>query len=82
METDFSRYLYERLATDKYGRWIEVFGVRGLERLCERIADEAYEHFDDADDLVDKVADLEEQVERLTKELEDHEASGVERLRC
>lgn len=39
-ELDISQHLYERLSTDKYGGWVEVFGREPLKQLCDRITEE------------------------------------------
>lgn len=36
-DLDISQELYERLSTDKYGGWVEVFGRDALRQLCDRV---------------------------------------------
>lgn len=38
--TDISQVLYEKLSTDKYGGWVEVFGRDQLRVLCDRVEEE------------------------------------------
>lgn len=79
--SEFGHHLYERLSVDRYGRWLEVFGEAGLRRICDRIGEEAEYYFEDDDDLVDRVAELEEEMEGLHKQLEEHNLYGLDLLR-
>lgn len=45
MQRSFEDVLYDRLTTDKYGRWKDIFGEDLLRKICERMASEADDYY-------------------------------------
>lgn len=66
MQRSFEDVLYDRLTTDKYGRWKEIFGNDLLRKVCERMAEEAERFY--IEDLARLMRDLEEEISDLEYE--------------
>lgn len=64
-------YLYDRLSTDKYGNWTEVFGEDLLREVCGRAAAEFEDWLWGGDNGEFNPGEMEKELDEVTIELDD-----------